>query len=259
MPAEGFTLRFGEGEQNVSMDVLKEALGNALEMLRNVGQDFTPTGAVIHWEVVAASLRSPLSMTFAPRVQGNGVLAVVGRQTATACVHGLRQLEKRPSLPDHFNEDALLAAQKLVKGAKVTLAVDRNKGFMPTSAAVDHISQIIEKARIYLDYGALEGRLEEISVHDSPSFAIWESFTNHKIDCAIDSDRLEEAKGLLGKRVAVSGRIRYRNHKPTSIQVESVRRLRDESELPQLENMPPIDITSGLSSEEYIRRMRDAQ
>ena len=72
-------------------------------------------------------------------------------------------------------------------------------------------------------------------------------------------ERLEEAKKLLGRRVVVSGRIRYRSHKPTSIQAEEIHPLRDASELPQLEDMPPIDITGGLSPEEYVRRLRDAQ
>jgi hypothetical protein len=264
MPAEGFTLKLGEGEQRVSIDALKEALENALDLLHNVGQEFAPAGAVVRWEVVAASLRSPLSMTFAPRSQGNGKLSrAVGKRIVAACVHGLDLLEKKPVLPPHFNEEALLAVQRLVKvaqkeGAKMTVASDGTKGVTPTTLATEHIRQIVEKARIYLDYGTLEGCLEEISVHVSPSFAIWESFTNNKIDCAITSDRVEEAKTLLGRRVAVSGRVRYRNHKPTLIQVENIRRLRDVGDL-QSRDIPPIDITGGLSSEEYVRRMRDAQ
>ncbi len=66
MPAAGFTIKLGEGENRISIDALAEALENALEMLRSVGQEFTPAGTVVRWEVVAASMRSPLTMRFAP-------------------------------------------------------------------------------------------------------------------------------------------------------------------------------------------------
>jgi hypothetical protein len=263
MPPAGFTLKLGEGEHRVSMDVLAEALENALEMLRGVGQDFT--GSVVRWEIVKASLKSPLTMTFAPSVQGNGKMPrSVGKQIVTACVNGLAGLEREAALPPHFNEEAMMAAQKLVKGvqkegAKMTVASDRTNGVTPTVRIVENIKKVVEKARTYTDYGTIEGRLEVISVRGGTSISICEAFTNHRIDCEITTDRLQEAKDLLDERVAVTGRIHYRNRKPTSIHVESFRRLRDASELPQLEDMSPIDITGGLSSEEYIRRMRDAK
>ena len=81
----------------------------------------------------------------------------------------------------------------------------------------------------------------------------------HAVKCAIAEDRLSEVKELLGQRVAVTGPIHYRNHKPTLIDVQNIRRLRTQGELPQVETMEPIDITGDLSSEEYIRRMRDAE
>jgi hypothetical protein len=141
----------------------------------------------------------------------------------------------------------------------VSVATDGKHEVTPTERTVAHIRQVVEKARVYLDYGTLEGRLEEISVHGGYRFTIWEELTNYRIECSISPDRLEEAKALLGHRVGVSGRIRYRNHRPTTIHVEGIRRLRGVNELPQLEGIEPIDITGGLRSEEYVRRMRDGE
>ena len=264
MPAAGFTIKLGEGENRISIDALAEALENALEMLRSVGQEFTPAGTVVRWEVVAASMRSPLTMRLRA-AQGNGRLPrAYGKRIAEACVHGLAKLEREPELPPHFNDDALLAVQKLVKGtqkegAKMTVAFDRAESVTPTAQAVENIKRVVEKARIYIDYGTLEGRLEEVSIHGGPHFVIWEALTNHRVECAVASELLDESMRLMGRRVAVTGRVRYRNRKPTLIQVESFRPLRDVNELPQLETMPPIDIAGGLSPEEYVRRMRDAQ
>lgn len=265
MPAGAFTLKLGEGTKRVSIDVLAEALENALEMLRSVGQEFAPAGMLVRWEVVGASLRSPLTLDFAPSVNGEATIsAAVGKKIGKACVRGLEKLEKSPALPQHFNEEGILAAQKLMRvvqkdGTRIAVASYRMKDVAPTAAAVEHIRQVVDKARIYIDYGTIEGRLEEVSVHGGAHFAIWEVLTGYRIECAVTLERLEEAKALLGQRVAVSGRVRYRNHIPKSIQVENIRRLRDAKELPQLKDMPAIDITGGLSSEEYMRRMRDAQ
>jgi nucleotide-binding universal stress UspA family protein len=267
MPAEGFTLKLGEGEQRVSIDALKEALENALDLLRNVGQEFAPAGTVVRWEVVAASLRSPLSMTFAPRSQGTGKLSrAVGKRIVAACVHGLGQLEKKPVLPPHFNEEALLAVQRLVKvalkeNAKITVASNGTVGVTPTARTTENIKKVVEKARLYVDYGTIEGRLEEISIHGPTRFAVWDELTDARTDCLIGDDRLGEAMELLRmrKRVAVSGRIHYRNQQPKTVEVEEIRTLRGMDDILKLEDIPPMDITGGLSSEEYIRRMRDAQ
>jgi len=263
MPTSAFTIKLGEGVKRVSLDVLTEALQNALEILQNVSQDFT-SGAV-RWEVVKASLKSPLMLAFAPSSQNNGKLPpAVGRRIVAACAGGFDELEREAILPPHFNEEALLAADRLMKvaqkeGAKLAVGAGRRPEVTPTTRAVEHIRQVVDKARMYIDYGTIEGSLDEISVRGGLHFAVWEALTNHRIECAATPERLEEAKALLGRRVAVSGRVRYRNRKPTSIRVEAIKTLREASELPQLEDMPAIDITGGLNSEEYVRRMRDAQ
>src|SRR5262249_45647922 len=88
---------------------------------------------------------------------------------------------------------------------------------------------------------------------------VWERLPERMIRCIIATDQLQHAKDLLGKRVAVTGRISYRNHKPTSIQVERIDRMQEDSELPELKDIGPINITGGMSPEEYVRSLRDAR
>ena len=59
--------------------------------------------------------------------------------------------------------------------------------------------------------------------------------------------------------MAVSGRLRYRNNKPVLMHVESIRILRNTEELPQAKDIGPLDLTNGMSSEDYVRRLRDAR
>ena len=69
---------------------------------------------------------------------------------------------------------------------------------------------------------------------------------------------MEQAKAALRKRVQVYGRAKYVRGKVTSMEVESIRILREMHELPQPKDIGKVDITSGLSSEDYVRGMRDA-
>jgi hypothetical protein len=119
MPPAAFTIKLGEGQNRVSIETLTEALESAIKMLAGVGEEFTPSGVVVRWELVAASLKSPVALTFKPRVQGSPPRAnTIGPRIAAACVRGMAQLERKAVQPAHFNEDALLAAERLVKVAQ---------------------------------------------------------------------------------------------------------------------------------------------
>jgi hypothetical protein len=265
MPPQPFTIKLGDGNKRVTIETLTQALENALAMLRSVGRDFAPGGVEVRWEVVGASLRSPLTLSFAPRIPGPARdTNRLAKQISTACLNGIGQLEARAESPPHFDDDALRAAQSLIKMAqrenvKLTVATDKKHEVTPTARAVENINQVAARARIYVDEGTVEGMLQEICVRGGVSVAVWDDLTDHRVECVIDPNRLQEAKDLLGKRVAVSGRIRYRNHKPTTIQVEAIRVLRDMGEILKLEDIPPLNITDGIPSEDYVRKLRDAQ
>jgi hypothetical protein len=147
------------------------------------------------------------------------------------------------------------------RGAQLTLSAPDEDPVTPSPRVVENIDQVVTKAaRVTTEYATIEGKLELISTHNVDSFAVWESLGNTRIECRVSNpEQLELAKALLRRRVAVSGLARYRNGKPTYIQVENVRLLREASELPQPDHIGKIDITSGLDAEDYIRRMRDAQ
>src|SRR5262249_7519780 len=143
-------------------------------------------------------------------------------------------------------------------GAKVTFA-SNGKTVKPSQETLKNISAVMLTARRYIDYGTIEGWLEVASIRGGKHFIVCEVFTNNRIRCNTSQEQFLQWLPLMKKRLAVSGRIKYKSHKPESINVEEISVLADTSELPQLADIPPIDITGGLSSEEYVRRMRDAQ
>jgi len=260
MPSHELTITLSSAGR-LSVEALTQTLENALEMLKNLEPEFVAADIPIRWEVVRVSMRSPLRLTLAPRIEGRRA-KTIARQLVKTCLRGVQRIEKGASPPKHFNEEALESTLKIFEitrkeGAAITLSSDHQDEITLTEQSAKHIAEIVSKARLYMDFGTIEGQLELISVHERESFSVWETYTNRRIDCLVNSEQFQTAKDLLGKRVAVTGRVKYRNHVPKSIQVESLSRLRDESELPDLKDIAPIDITGGLSSEEHVRRMRN--
>jgi hypothetical protein len=125
--------------------------------------------------------------------------------------------------------------------------------------AADNIGELLPVRRESV--GAIEGRLEAISIHRAKKFVVYHSITRKAVNCSFKDDEfLEEAKRALGERVHVSGVVKT-NIKSEPVMVE-VNRLRilGKGRLPttgELTGSDP-DFTGGLSTDEFIRRIRRA-
>lgn len=280
MALKKLTFTLGDTDGALNLRALTAALENTLDMLRRIEANIVQSGVDVSWEVVQVRKASPFTMTVAPKVTAKASAPKIaaskrrsiGNKIVQACADGVAQLQKSPTVPLYFDEEALIAARQLVKSAgngALTISTSQNgkakHEIKLTDQAIANIDEIATKARKYKDVGTVEGRLEEISVHGapeaSPQIRIWDPIPlpGRAVKCVINQDRLPEVKDLLGQRVSVSGLIKYENHKPTSIDVQSIRRLRTHDELPQIESMDPIDITGDLTTEEHIRRLRDGE
>ena len=263
MSFDELTISLSGSDGRLSVETLAKSLDDALDMLQNVSSDMVASGAQVQWDIVRVQMRSPLRLTLTPRVTGGRFGGrTLKRKIVGTCLKGIKGIEETAILPPHFNESALEATKRLVRreGTLFTFSSNGKNKVTLTEKTLEHIDDIISKARLYIDLSTIEGYLEMVSVHHRASFFIWEVLTNHKIDCYGNDEQFDKALALLKKRprIAVTGRIHYRNHVPLSIEVESVTVLRDKNALPQPKDIGPINITDGLSSEEFIRRMRNA-
>ena len=266
MALNELTITLSDKQGRVSIETLTTALENALSMLRSIESEIVASGVTVRWEISRVSMRSPLKMTFAPRVRSakGRVSRTVGNRIVNSVLQGMERIETGKSVPKAFTEDALEATKKMVRsaakeGASVAFGSKTDpRPIRLTESAVKHIDDLASKARLYVDFSTVEGRLEVVSVHERNTVVVWETLTGNRIECLVDDDQIKQASALLGKRVAVTGRVSYRNHIPKTISVEGpIRVLRTSAELPQPKDIGPIDITDGASSEEHVRRMRN--
>ena len=148
---------------------------------------------------------------------------------------GMGLVERRAQRPRHFTDSALRIARDL---ASVPQAHIRAKGTnvalsAKTAAHVDRLLGVdIE------EYGTMEGRLQTLSERRGPHFAIFDELTDQAIRCNVERERLDEAWRAFGRRVAVSGMIRYRKDgDPISIEAETIFVFPKDDELPTAEDV----------------------
>lgn len=111
--------------------------------------------------------------------------------------------------------------------------------------------------------GAIDGMLEQINVHLGANiFHIFPELGPKKITCHFPGRLYDDAVAAVGKRVEVSGTLRYRagSNFPHQVTVTEIDVFPPESELPDWEDLRGLapDATGELSSEAFVRELRDA-
>ena len=93
----------------------------------------------------------------------------------------------------------------------------------------------------YEDFGTIEGRLHVISDQGAPHVFITEPVKQHHVHCDFDESMLPLFLAAFGKRVEVSGRIKYRSdHTPISIHANALTEFPDKEDLPSYREMRGI-------------------
>lgn len=261
MAWETITFTLGEGEGPVSAERLIRALENVISALRSIGSVLGDSGEQIEWQITEASMRSPLRMTLSPR-GSRGRVAQTSRRIVREFYTGVGQIERKAVRPTNFDDETLeyikaLAPDPRAEGdAPLRILVPGKTAIEPTGKIIEHVNRVVAEVKTHHEIGTIEGRLETVTTHGGHSVHVWESFTNIKVECSVTPEQLEEAKDLLGRRVSISGTIRYRNRKPTKIEVERIKPLREMNQLPRASDLGKIDITGGMSSEDFVREGR---
>ena len=88
--------------------------------------------------------------------------------------------------------------------------------------AAVNIDQLIHPGR--KEIGSVEGRLNVISLAGrAPRFVLYETITRKAVSCRFTTERLEEIKAALGRRVLVTGLVTFnRKEEPQKITLESL-------------------------------------
>ena len=189
-----------------------------------------------------------------------------GPQVAKAYIEGWTSIERGGIRPLYLTEEGMKAARSIAKrigeeGIEgiVVSGPDQSVTISPKSSV--NLDQLMRER--YWSLGSAEGTLETISIHGSSRFTIYHSRTKKAIRCDIPATKaklLDRAKEALGRRVQAIGTLeRNALGEPLRIKAERLCILRAREELPTVAALGGKypDFTGGLTTEEYIKSLRD--
>jgi hypothetical protein len=260
----------GDKAKVVDAETFIDVFQNIIAALKSIDKTLSTYGTeTIQWQIIDAGSNSPIFATISGKVQSanNGY----GKKVIDTFVTGLEQLSRSKSCPPHFNKDSLQFVQNIVTKAKqhglqpkfstpihkvkVARNVARNANWAMKTLA-------IHKSR-YTEYGTFEGYLRELNVaRNRDKLVIVDALTEHAIPCYFKQLELEDdVRKAWKRRVIVTGEITVDNEtkQPIKIVIDEIKILRDRENLPQIEDLQGIDITSGIEPSEYIRGLRDVE
>ena len=255
------TIRIAGKDDSVSFAAFVSVLRDTLQILHELDIELSGGQKSMKWEVVDVGHNSPLTVTISGHpVRDEGIYLEV----ASAYVDGMQQLEHDTELPQHFPVNALEKAKRLASTrnngvASLEYSTPGRPPIEPTQHLAANVDYIL-KHSFYRTDTTLEGTLEAVDVRGKYTFAIYDVLNGQRIKCEFEEGMLANVASLLRNRVAVTGIAKYsRSGRPVSINVQSLRRLRKASELPQFREGEKIDLTGGIGSAEFVRRMRDGE
>jgi hypothetical protein len=254
MPRSEITIKVRAREDFVPVGSFLTIVSNTLSILRSLDHIVRRSKKAAEWKVSAASLQSPLTLTISSDDPQSENLAREYLGTFEA-IEKSSEIQK-DRIPFTVLEQAKALVSVLNDGvAQIGFSTPGSAVVYPTQRVAANVDYLTAAA--YEDFSTIEGKIETLSVHGRTLFRIYEDLTGFSVVCYFKAEQLDEAHGAFNKRVAVSGITKYsRMGRPISVQVEAIRKLIGGI---RVEELNDIDLTGGVPSEEYIRRMRDAE
>lgn len=214
------------------------------------------------FEVVEMSYASPYRIAVEPRPIPNAVFT--GQIVVASLVDVSAALLAKGTL-DQFDSDVLEPIRALAKPVgKVVKNVTLRIGDTILEMNARIVARIDEALAVEDECeGFIEGMLEQINLHGGANtFHIFPEIGPKKVSCHFASALIDDAVAAVGRRVEVSGTLKYRAGAslPHEISVTGVEAYPPDADLADWEDLRgrAPDATGTLSSEAFIREQRDA-
>ena len=237
------------------LDVMDRSLEILGDLDAGIAMRRRPT---LRWVIAYMHIGSPAVMTLKALPPPTG--KDVSRDVVNRYVEGLELLTQGGRLPEFFSKDALTSAKRLADltrgNERVVIIRSPNRSVQVSQRISMNIDELIGGS--YLSEGSVEGVMEMVTVHDNNYFRVYDAIQGWGVPCYFQREHIDEVRNALGKRVSITGRLHSdRLGRPETMQVSNIRIL-GLGPLPTPKEVRGIakDMTDGLKSEEYLRRVR---
>lgn len=216
-----------------------------------------------YFRIVELSYKSPINVVIEPQPLRPGP-AFTGHLVIESLVRIAQTLEAEDNLTD-IDADVLEDIRALARPVGRTV---KNA----TLIFNDHHLELTETLGIKIDKalaveeeseGALDGMLDQINVHlGANTFHIYPVIGPRKVTCHFPARLFDDAVSAVGRRVEVTGTLRYRAgaNFPHQVAVAEIEVFPPDHELPTWDDLRgrAPDATGMLTSEAFVRELRDA-
>lgn len=204
-------------------------------IVREVTRDVCGDGEPVHWRV---QVKAGSNLVGVSAPVGYPNIAAISAITDRV-KRGIETLEARSEEPTWFPRPAIRHLRDL--GSIVGTDEDDDTSVRVwakrdpvgvTHSSVAHAAELLREA--FEDHGSIEGRLQVASERGALHAVIYEPIWDKPIKCYLDEDMMEEALSHFGKRVEITGAIKYRSDgSASSIKAEKIVAFPNSDELPK--------------------------
>lgn len=250
-----------EDEGQVRLSAFMPQLQNLTATVAKLDRDVSNGKAASYFRIAELSYKSPIRVVIAPQplpkqpYVGPLIMESLSRVAeAFKTGGGLTQMDA------DILEDIRALAKPVGKSVKAaTLIFD---GY--TLDLTEKLGSQVDVALAVDEefFGSVEGMLEQINVHPGANtFHIHPAVGARKITCHFPATLYDDAVSAVGKRVEVFGSLRYRANArfPHQVGITGIEAFPPEADPPDWEDLRGCapDATGGLSSEAFVRELRD--
>lgn len=250
-----------EDDGEVRLAAFLSELQSLNATLNRLDRDANAGKAASYFRITELSYNSPVRVTIDPHpLPGQpptGLIVIDSlNQISEALAHGGDLLE--------LDADLLGDIRNLARPVGATV---KSATLLFNDSRIDLTPQIISRvdAALAVDEeceGSLQGNLEQINIHlGANTFQIYPDVGPKKVTCHFPARLYDDAISAVGRKVEVSGTLRYRARTdfPHQIAVTGIDAFPPESDLPDWDDLRgrAPDATGGLSSEAFVRELRD--
>jgi hypothetical protein len=234
--AKSLQLRLEIDAPKISATKFRKGLNAFIELINEISKDVSGISRSVNWLVSV----SPGSMRidFTPEPFSRRTPPRIIPEIIDAIEHGLRTIEATSQRPPHFSDAALRHLRDLAslvgdhRGGLDAINIRRNgSSTLVTSKTLANVDHLVGTES--QDWGSVEGRLAGVFERDGYNIWIFDDVLDKNITCNVSPELLPRVLKSFGKRVEVSGLIRYRRGgEINSITVEGFEVFPDPEKLP---------------------------
>lgn len=249
-----------EDDGQVRLSAFMTQLQNLSATLSKLDKE-AHTKATTYYRITALSYASPVRVELEPQaIPKNpyfGSALVDSLQRVTTVIKRGGDLS---GLDADILEDIRGLTRPVGSAVKSAALIFRGQNFDLTPQILDDV----EKALAVDDecLGSIEGNLEQINIHGGANiFYIYPEVGPKKVTCHFPARLFDDAVAAVGRRVEISGTLRYRAgaNYPHQVAVTEIEAYPPERDLPDWDDIRgrAPDATGSLSSEAFVRELRD--